>query len=235
MLLSDLFEQLTIGELSQLSLSGIDEIGISECNYIKVVPHIQLGLTELHKRFPVRMQEVIVQQYDSITDYELNSKFAVTNKESEAPIKYIEDSIFEPFVNNVLRIESIHDEDGQELFLNDSGEYWSVHTSSYNTIHVPLPEKENVMSVMYRADHDKIPIIELDPYTTEINVPLSLLEALLFYVAARVYTNLNSDGAISDGNNYMQKFEASCVRAEEANTINRDNTANKKLDKMGWV
>ena len=232
MLLSDLFDQLTVGELSQLSLSGIDDIGISSCNYIKVVPHIQLGLTELYKRFPINMQEVVVQQYDHIQTYELNSKYAETNQESTTQTKYIKDSVFVPFVNNVLRIESIHDEIGRELFLNDSEKYWAIHTSAYNKIHVPLPEQENAMFVTYRADHDRIPIIGLVPQETEIHVPPGLLEALLFYVAGRVYSNLDSDGS---GNNFIAKFEASCMKAEELSLINRDNTANVKLDNNGWM
>lgn len=234
MLLSDVFDQLTVGELSQLSLSGIDDIGISACNYAKVIPHIQLGLTEIYKRFPVKMQEVIVQQYDHIQNYELHTRFAVTNTESTEQTKYIEDSQFAPFINNVLRIEAIHDEDGKELYLNDSEEYWAVHTSAYNVIQVPLPEQENAMSVIYRADHDRIPIIGVDPYITEVHIPPGLLEALLFYVAGRVYSNLNSDGTSTEGNNFIMKFESSCRKAEELNLINIDNTANKKLDKNGW-
>ena len=231
MLLSDLFEQLTVGELSQMSLSGIDSLGVDECNYPRIVPHIQLGLTELYKRFPIKKEEVIVQQYDHIVNYILDSKYAITNLESNAQTKYIIDSPYQPFTNNVLRIETIHDEEGRTLFLNDTEEYWSIYTSSYNTIQVPLPEKENAMSVIYRADHDKIPIIELDPYTTNIDIPPGLLEALLLYVAARFYTNLGDEG----GNNYMIKFEASCQKAQDYNIINKDVTTNIKLDKNRWI
>jgi len=235
MLLVDLMDQLTAGELSQLSLGGIDSIGIEECDYPKVIPHINLGLTALYTRFPIRKQEVIVQQYDHIQNYTLDSKYAESNTASTEKYKYVKDSVYEPFTNNILRIESVHNEDGQELFINDSEQYWAVHTKSYNVIHVPYPEQQNAMSVMYRADHDPIPVIGADPQTTEVNIPPGLLEALLFYIAARVYSNLNTDGAITDGNNFMMKYEASCERAVVANIINKDNTLNTKLDKNGWV
>lgn len=235
MLLSELMDQLTAGELSQLSLGGIDSTGIEECDYPKIIPHINLGLTSLYTRFPIRTQEVIVQQFDHIQNYELNSKYAESNKTSLAQTKYIMDSEFEPFEDNVLRIESVHDEDGKELFLNDSEEYWSVHTKSYNVIHVPWPEQENAMSIMYRANHDTIPIVGANPLTTQINIPPGLLEALLFYIASRVFSNLNTDGAVTEGNTFMQKYEQSCLKAEQYNIVNKDNTANKKLDKNGWV
>ena len=54
MLLSDLFEQLTYGELSQLEYSGVDDEGFTVNDYKRVIPHINLGLAELHKRFLIR-------------------------------------------------------------------------------------------------------------------------------------------------------------------------------------
>ena len=54
MLLSELFDQLTFGELSQIYVAGRDEIGIQAADYEKIIPHINLGLTELHKRFEIK-------------------------------------------------------------------------------------------------------------------------------------------------------------------------------------
>ena len=53
MLLGDIFEQLTQGELRHLALGGVDSGGILEHNYDKIIPHINLGVTELCKRFPI--------------------------------------------------------------------------------------------------------------------------------------------------------------------------------------
>jgi len=234
MLLSDLFEQLTNGELSQLEMGGVDGIGIEPCDYNRVIPHINLGMTELYKRFPIRRQEVIIQQYDQIQKYKLDSRYAQTNTDSEEPIKYVMDSKYEPFTDNVLKIERIFNEDGQELYNCERDEYWSVNLPAYNVIQVPYPEKENNLSITYRADHDKIKIPGLNPATTHIEVPPSLLEPLLLFIAARVYSNLSSlEG--NEGNNYMAKFEASCRKITELNLIPNDNTKNIKLDENGWV
>jgi len=235
MLLSDLFDQLAVGELSQLSLSGIDSIGIQECNYIKIVPHIQLALTELYKRFSLKKEEVFIQQYEHIQTYYLHSKYAESNTESTEIYKYIKDSQFQPFLDNVISIYSVHSEVGEELYLNDESQVWNVQTPSYNSILMPSPEKENALSVIYIADHPKIPIIGLDPYSTEVNIPPGLLEPLLFYIASRVYTNLNSDGSTNEGNNFMIKFEASCRKIKELNLVPKNQTTNMKLVNNGWV
>ena len=54
MLLSDIFEQLTMGEVSQLSLGGTNEGGVLPQDYPKIVPHINLALTEIYKRFNLK-------------------------------------------------------------------------------------------------------------------------------------------------------------------------------------
>ena len=233
MYLSEIFEQLTQGELSSLYMGKVDENGIQICDYPKIVPHINLAITELHKRFLLKWDEVVVQQYDEINIYYLQKKYAVTD-DTEAPTKYIVDSVYQPFKDNVLRIEKIIDELGRELFVNDSEEYWSVHTPSYDSIQVPYPEKENQMIITYRADADKILIPNLDPKTTVINIPGYLVEALLLYVAARVFSNVNTDG-VNEGNTYMAKFEKSILTAQTLGLNNEDNTTNTKLDAAGWV
>ena len=43
MLLSEILEQLTIGEISQLSMGGPNTNGIQPQDYPKVIPHINLG------------------------------------------------------------------------------------------------------------------------------------------------------------------------------------------------
>jgi len=235
MYLSEIFDQLTQGELSSLFLGKTDETGIQISDYPKIVPHINLAVTELHKRFSLRVDEVSIQQYDQIQKYYLQSKFAQTNTDSSEPIKYIVDSQYAPFNGNVLRIEKVIDELGRELFINESDEYWSVHTPSFDCVQVPYPEKENQMLVTYRADvESKILIPGLDPKRAWVAIPTHLLEALLYYVASRVFSAVNTDG-MNEGNTYLAKFEKSVLKAQELGLDVEDNTNNVKLDDNGWV
>ena len=236
MRLAEIFRQLTHGELATLAIGGLDGSGVLEQNHENLVAHVNLGLTELHKRFPLKTNQVMVQSYDAIQKYYLHSDYAETNENSNQPIKYIKDSIYEPFVDDVLKIESVYDEDGKELFMNDRNEYWSVHTPSYNCLQIPYPEKENAYSVLYRADHRKIIAKDLDPETEEVDLPYSHLSALLLFIASRKFsTNPTLKPQSADGNAYYSKFEAACAKLEELNIMNKSEESNIRLEINQWV
>ena len=247
MLLSDLFEQLTYGELSQLEYSGVDDEGFTVNDYKRVIPHINLGLTELHKRFLLREEEVTIRCYDHIETYILDSKYAASNTESTESYKYIHDTSFEPFRDNVLKIEKVFNEDGQEFHLNETDPYiiqtetlqqsrkaWSVHTPDYRTIQMPYPMVTNQILVEYRANHEKIVLKGLNPETTEIKIPSYLLQSLLLFIAARAYSSLGGESA-QEGMLYMQKFEASILQIKTEGLVNTENNTNQKLEVAGWV
>lgn len=235
MYLSEVFDALSHGELSQLYVGGEDDgVGIDRCDYPKIVSHINLALSELYKRFPIKTGEVRVIMYDQLNKYRLDPRFAHTNEKSSEPIKYIADSLHQPFKGGVNKIEIVYDEGGEEMYLNDDTRYWSLYTPEYNVLQVPWPDRDNSYTVHYRANHDKILIPGLNPETEQIFLPPGYLEPLLFYVGSRTFTAMNGDSD-SEGNNYMAKFEQSCARIRDLNLTNDDNTTNEKLDRAGWV
>ena len=233
MRLTELFTYLTSGELSQLELGGADCSGIHVENYPKVIPAINLGLTELHKRFPLRIEEVTIVQEEHIQFYVLDRIFAESNIDSTETYKYLKDSEFQPFVDNVLKIEQVFGELGDELPMNNHGDCCSVFTPVYNTVQVPQPVTGVSMVVTYRADHDMIPLTDFDPEEQTIVIPSGYLEALLLYVGGRIYAGMNAD-ANAEGNNYMAKFEASCNKITSLNLMNQADHFNCKLELCGW-
>lgn len=239
MTLKDLFEYLTYGELAQLDIGGLvpdaAESGPDPKDYAKLMSHVNMGLKEVYKRFWLRSEEVIIQLYDHIATYTLDKKYAITNKMSVEPYKYIIDSPIEPFTNNVLKIEQVFDEGGRQMFLNDRTEPWSVFTPAYNQVQIPFPERHNSMVIQYRAAHPTIKYeFGMDPEKIELQIPEGLLEPLLFYIASRAFAGLNTD-MNQEGNNYLQKFEASCKKAEELGLQVTTNLSNLRLDQRGWV
>lgn len=234
MKLSEVFNQLSIGELAQLNMSGTDNIGIQPCDYNKILPHINLALVALFTRFPLKIEEVIIQEYEEIQDYILDSKYAQTNEESDAYKKYIMDTIYKPFTDNVIKIEKVTDIYGDEIYLNDGSEDDSVYTYTYNTIKVVYPDNTKQMVVSYRASHDTIELKNLDPNLVYVHLPPSMVEPFLYYIAARVYANLDTEKT-DRGNMYMMKYEASCLKIEEVGVPQKDSTKNTKLDINGWV
>ena len=239
MFLSDLFEQLTIGEMSQLNLGGAhNNQGIQPQDYPKVIPHINLALIELYKRFDLKKREVFIQQYDHINTYYLRSKYSKTVG-TESTL-YIEDTAFNPFLDDVLRIEKVIDEDGKELYVNqeDSAHYeteYSVYTPEFDAIQIPYPSDDNQCIVTYRAAQPKIASTITDPTVVEVNIPLALLEGFLLYVGGRVNMNRGTELSLNEGQLFMSFFEKSMKKVENLNLKNSTDTLNHKLDINGWA
>ena len=231
MFLSEIFDQLTYGELAHLEMGGGANYGVESKFYPSLVANINLGLTAIHTRFPLLAKEVIIQQYDHIQTYILNSKYAKTNGNSTEPYKYIEDSVYQPFIDDVLKIEQAFDEGGVELKLNDENEFFSVFTTSFNTIQIPYPVAENSLAVVYRANHEKIVIDDnFNPNTIEIDIAWHLLEPLLFYVAHRYFVT----NAPQDSVNFLNKYNQSCGRIDINGMINKRDDTNNRLELAGW-
>jgi len=239
MYLSDLFEQLSTAEIKGLNIGGThNNQGIQPQDYPKIIPHINLALIELYKRFDLKRAEVVVQQYDEIQTYYLRSKYSQTSG-TESTL-YIMDSVFQPFVDDVLRIEKVIDEDGQELYVNqeDSAHYqteYSVYTPEFDSIQIPYPEKENQFIATYRAAHPKIASTITDPTIVEVNIPLALLEGFLLYIAGRINMNRGTELSLNEGQLFMSFFEKSMKTAENLNVTPSTDTLNHKLDINGWA
>lgn len=231
MLLSYVFNQITQGEGSQLSLAGADVIGIQLSDYEKIIPHLNLAMIELYKRFSLKVDEITVQEYAAISTYILEDDYAVSNDASEQPIKYIVDTAEDPFTNNILRIESITDEEGTELGIDDYNDEDSVLTLTYDSIKLPNPADDGILTISYRAAPEIIiGDDDLNPETYDVRIPIFLLEALIFYIGSRLFA---SDAELSML--LLTKYEASCKRVTDLELVIPDNTTNLKLTDNGWV
>ena len=233
MLLSDIFGQLTYGELAQLSIGDSEPVAIA--NYPKLVSHVNLALTDLHTRLPLYFREAIIQEYEEIEIYYLRSIYAATNTASTEPIKYITDTVYNPFTDDVLKIEQVFSEDGVEYPINDEMELYSVFTPSFDAVQIPFNDSNNAFSVMYRANHPKITIgTSFDPSTETVNLPLACVSALQYFVASRMFASMGEAG-IQESNNYILKYENAISLLEKHNIFRKDTHGNDKLRVAGWV
>lgn len=236
--LKDIFDQLTTGELSNLALGGREsEDGEVEIeNYPTLISHVNLALTALHTRFPLSEKEVILQQFDNITLYKLDIAYAESNTASTEPFKWIKDTAAKPFLDDVLRIDTVYNEVGDELPLNDLNNSDSVFTPNYDTVQIPFPVGTNAISLIYRADHPRIPLNTADVSKVAIQLPDYLLEALLAYVTSRVYAGMNTESSMAASATYLQKYNMLCQEVELRNvTHNSENSTNERLEINGWV
>ena len=247
MKLIEVFNQLTYGELSQISIGGAEQGEINSTNYDKVVAHINLGLTGLYKRFPLKEGRLTVALQQGRLTYPLNIAYAVSNTSSLEPVKYILDST-EEFLGDIHKVEGVFTPVGYELGLNDQANPYAVMTPSAQVLSVPativangmdLPEylKTSTLSVVYRANH---PIIDVnsgtfDPETYEVELPYSHLEPLLLFVASRINNPIGMTNEFHAGNSYAAKYEQACQQLEQFNLKVDQGSQYNRIEEKGWV
>lgn len=232
MKLSYIFNSLASGELKQLDMSDCGEI---KPKYNKeLITHIKLALTALHTKFPLKTKEVFITEHEGISIYHLKRKYAATNTTSTEPVKYIADTEADPFVDDVLVIDSVYNELGETLYMNDDSAEWSVYTPNHLSIQLVLPVEGNTFSAIYRADHPPINP-NVDPDEEDIDLPEVYLQPLLYYVASRVYAGMNSQESWSTSINYKNMYELACTELAAQGIYNTEQTGNLHFESRGWV
>lgn len=221
MKLSEIFTQLTIGEFKQLAIGGVKDGGIFEKNQFEVINHIQLGLTDLHTRFPLKWRKLLVDMTPGQVDYTL----APTSKD-------------------LIKVLTVWDQDGQEMVLNDAGDPDSVLTPSSHQLIVPagVAERDGQLVVKYRADHSPLPVSPLGVSVatiaaTDVDLPRTHLRALLLFVAWRAYTPTGLADPNATSVNYMQQYELACAMLGANNhQVDMDQqTGHERFERGGWI
>lgn len=247
MKLKEIFDQLTYGELSQLAIGGSEAGAIEAKNYDRILAHVNLGLTALHKRFKLKEGRVKLELQTGRTIYPINSAFAVTGKSRET-IRYIKDSVAAPFKDDIHKIESVLTDTGMELGLNDESALYGVFTPSAailrvhkdmvdNPVEFPDEYKTPGLEIVYRANH-RILVTDdgdLEPESVEVDLPYSHLEPLLLFIASRMHTPLGMTNEANAGNNYFQRYELSCQEIESRNLRVDEVSQTDRLHSKGFV
>lgn len=228
MKLSEIFTQLSHGELSQISIAGEEAGKLNKAGYIQLASHVNLGLTALHKRFTIKEKQYVLQLLPEVINYRLKNTYGLAD---------------------ILKIEKVSVDSGTELGLNDTSDQYSVFTPSSNDLRIPidlvngsleLPVwlRTRALKISYRANH---PILTVDdgidyPDDVEIDLPDSYLEALLYFIASRIMSPIGSgQGEMNMGNNYAIKYEQACQVIELANLKIDQDSQNNQFHRNGWV
>lgn len=238
MTLLDILKDLTYGELADLHIGnlipGESDNEPDPHQYEQIVGYINLGLNELYKRFLLKTREIYVEEHAEISLYKLHSDYALTNTAS--PIaeadRYIIDSVDAPFVDDVLKIEEVYDEEGNKLPMNDYTEDLSVFTPSFNVIQVPYPQDEVTIAVQYRATHPRIAAnVATEADEIEVELPNSLRDALLYFVGSRAHRATN----VEKSADYWQMFKKACDDVDMYGLEVQGEPGDWRFDDKGWV
>lgn len=233
MQLSTIFDALTYGELKQLSMGGAEEEGIFPKHSSEVLAHLNLGLLSLYSKFPLQEKQLVLRTNIGQTKYLLTSANAVT----QDPSGYILDSVDEPFEDDILRINAVFDQAGNEVSINDEHTFNSIFLPTYNTVQIPYTTGLEDYFFIYRVAPPKVSIPNGNtPEDVQVEIPEVLLEPLLTYISARAHNARGGDKGKQEGAFAMQQYEQMCKELDARNVFNNSLTnGNRKVELNGWA
>jgi hypothetical protein len=242
--LADLFEQLRYGELRNLKLGRFLDPDADPELKREVITHVNLGLTELHKRFWIISKDMIVRVLPDKFQYLLSSTYAKSgvlsytfDPEEQERERYILDDRYLPFQDDLLKIEQIYNTEGEKQPLNDSHVEDSFYTPRFNLVQIPekYGKTHDWFSVEYRANHPHLEVECLnDPCSVQLDLPPAMLDPLLLFVGHRARRTMNTDDD-RESMAYLQKYEAACALVKNMGLEVVPDRTNPKLDNYGWV
>jgi len=190
---------MTIRQIIDLARSGeLKQLGIKD-DTEAILGYVNLGMIELYKRFPLKVEEYLIELLDSTVIYSLPSDcmwlVAAYGEVSEHDSESV----------NILNI-------------NTEDDPLSVNTISWNKVQIPLSVTGSFVSLMYVASPTYLTEADLD---NEIDLPVQMVDALLEYVAYKGHASQNGD-ASAENNVHYQRFEASCERVKQQGMFTPD-------------
>ena len=245
MKLGTIFQQLVHGEFHELSF-GDGQGVIGPNDYDRMTNMVNLGMAALYKRFKIKEGSVWLQLKEGQYEYLLHSDHAQSTKVPKD--KWIVDTKGNPFINDINKIETIQNQDGFYLPFTDPNDPLSTYALKQNLLEFSpklidkqrdLPEKMRglLVKVGYRAGHGAAICCpaHYDPDMVDVPLPDMYLEALLYFIASRVYNPIGFNADFHHGTNYAAKFEQECQRLELLG-LQLDKTGyNQRFVNNGWV
>lgn len=238
MKLKEIFDALTAGEFSMLSIGGLKQGEIQESNWPIVTSHITLGLTALYRRFNLRRGVITLSLQPGQEIYSLESKYAVSNTKSKEIVKYILDTDY-PFKDDIIKIDGVR-QGGRDLSLNDALDSESIHTLRGNSIRVPSSITGELL-ITYRGNHPSLVFAggAILPESTEVELDPAYLQALLYFVASRAHNPMGvGSSEFNAGNNWAAKYERECQQLMVDNATAQtgsDSRGQTRFERGGWV
>lgn len=234
MIVSELFTQLSLSELSNLSLANDGAGTIKEASKGKIILLANDAMRRLYTRYILTEKTLILSLKANITDYLLQTQHAVSAIAPENTAEaYIEDTAEEPFLGDVVRVLDVYDSLGNQYTLNDAGNPLSLFTPKGNLLQVPHPDPARSMAVVYQA----FPVKLTGSETQTIELPALLEPALRAYIAHSLYNGMNTAEAVAASQRFLGRYEDICQEAESKDLLsaNRSSAQTTKFQNNGWV
>jgi hypothetical protein len=214
--LKEIFDNLAYGEFANLALGNSPLGTLTEDKYPKIVSAMNLGLVEIYKRFILKRKKCLLMQQTGVTTYYLRSDYVGDYLETVDDGSYEESA----FNDDLIKVLEVEDAAGEDIPLNnprypDTG----VFTQAFDTITMQPASPLKTLTLTYQAEYPKIVITDdFDPTEIRLFFPNFILEALLAYIAARVFkgkTSKSAEGETNLSTTFNYQFENACKKITE--------------------
>lgn len=236
MLVSDFLEQLSLGPLSNLSISGEGDGTIVPAKRPMIINHLNDALLRIYTKFNLSEKELILSLLAYRTKYRLESQFAVSQAANyPTTIPHILDTA-QPFKDDLLKVVSVRNVNGAYLPLNDDGVDRSLYTPEVNVLQVPDPVAGVPLFVTYQARHPKLETLGSDITKVNFSLPTILEAAALAYVAHKVYFNMNGQEHAAIAAGHLAEYNRICNDITDKDLVSQSiSQTNTKFDDRGFV
>lgn len=235
MKVSDLFEQLSYGELSNLAISNSGSGEIEEVQQPKVILYTNEALLRLYSRFILKENDLIIETREHITNYPLKKKYAESSQ-SDVPWPFIKDLLNDPFEEDVIKVLEVWDRKNGRVPLNDKDDPRSAFTPQPDIVQIAQPEERGIVSVLYQARHPLLLVRGDDIKEQEIEIPFFLEGALQSFVAHKVFSHMNGQENMLKSQEHFQAYEMICIDVETRDLANNTfHTSHRKLEQRGFI
>jgi len=178
---------LDLAKYSELSGVAIKD------NTPAIVLFMNAAMLELHKRFPLKVEEHVIPLIEGTTTYTLPTNFLY-------PLEaYGEVSEATPYAMP------------PRIPINEEADISSIFFPNHTQVQVPLSNDGAFISLVYAA---KPPRYDENDVALELDLPETLIEPLMQYMGYKAHSGISS-GVQDENNVHYQRFDRSCKKARE--------------------
>lgn len=210
MKLSDLFSQLSFGELKDLSIGNEGSGSVDETQYGTLITHINDSLSLLYSKYILKQKTITIPVISGQTEYSVPD-------------------------DDAIQIISVYGPNSKEYLLNHiEGKGPIIEFPA--TIKFVHEMPQDYLTFHYQANHPEIKHLEDGFLDQEIELPRFMHEALRACIANKVYAQMNSEVSMIAEQKWFQKFNGILELLENRGLVQMNVNFQEadKFHKFGW-
>jgi len=229
-----IMSNLTYGELSQYAVGGANQGQVLEKDYPRVMSAINRGVNEIQKDLSVHEGSIRLRLIEGVLTYPIHSQHSMVT--GTHVHKFVDDSTYEPFEDDILRILRVYDKGGTELPINEHNLSNTIYVPAHNVIQHPFVIDQDILGVVYSRFSKAVTVTTAEEAaSTYLAIPDPTLSALYAYVASIMSAGITTAQEISDSDKWRAEYEARIAKLKYNPATPPESYSNTKLTDNGFV